>query len=411
MYKLTYERVKTHASLLGHAAWLFISFFVLVGFPIIFGVEAYGKFAECTAVTFLVHKLVDLVSETNIIHNDVEKLISTALFSALIFSAPLLIAYYFFFLSATYIDLLLLSSLLVSSIVFNIAFQRWSPLKRLGYLIGFALISVAVCFLYWSLNSRDVALVLTTINFTGGFVGVSLIIRGVRLVEFRALGGRSLVRVLSSFWKMISSVWDRFFFASFSLFTAYGLLILAGPRLEFEDVGRLKLFLTFCTVGLFVTPVNPKELYRLATEINDESELFAFIRSSRALYFALFFAWLCAYVVLFFALRPGDGLFLVAASVYGSVMFTAVIDKVALSLLGLAFSARFILCFTAMAGLIVAFFGCDLDSFVICAGFLLVLYPICVLCVLRGRFYLAAIVPVGMSGVFLLISVARIYSW
>jgi len=409
MYKLTCEWARLHASLLGHAAWLFISFFVLVGFPMIFGIEAYGKFAEYTAVTFLVHKLIDLVTESNIVHNDVEKLISTALVGSLIFSIPLLFAYYFFSLSAAYVDLLLLGSMIVSSIVFNIAFQRWSPLRRLWYLIGFALVSVAVSFLYWEFNSRDVALVLTTINFIGGFFGVLLIIRSIRLAELRVLGGRSLVRVLSSFWKMISSVRDRFFFASFSLFTAYGLLIMAGPHLEFEDVGRLKLFLTFCTVGLFVTPVNPKELYRLAAEINDENQLFAFFRSGRALYFALFSAWLCSYVVLLFLLRSEDSIFLVAASVYGSVMFSAVIDKVALSLLGLAFSARSILCFTVMACLMVAFFGDDLADFAICAGFLLVLYPICVLCVLRGKFYLAAIVPVGMSSVFFMISVARMY--
>jgi hypothetical protein len=397
------KMLSRYASYIGQAMWIFIGFFVLTAFPLLFGISAYGKFAATTALTFIAQKIIDLAVESNIADVNYRNTIRSAAYAAVIVLVPLAIIDASSTSEVYQVEYLLLLSLIASNIVLNISFQVLTAITRALYLTVFALLAVFISITFWLSGSTEISTVLIAINFSGSAIGALFLIRSVRGVSSSTL---ALTREpMPGFVAQILDVTYRFLFSSFSLFITFGSVLIASTKFNYEEIGIFRISLTIIAAGVFISPINPKEMYGIARNIKNNFELYAFFQKNKLAYIFLISVWILATLYSIFELKDVVGILIYSICLYEAILYSTVIEKVFLAHFEIRKSSFFV---AAYAGISIAllFLQDNVEFFVLTIASCIILYPVYLSIILGARFYRSAIVPIVISAALLFVAAA-----
>jgi hypothetical protein len=397
------EMLRRYASYIGQAMWIFIGFFVLTAFPLLFGISAYGKFAATTALTFIAQKIIDLAVESNIADVNYRNTIRSAVYAAIIVLVPLAIIDVSSTSEIYQVEYFLLMSLIFSSIILNLSFQLLSAITRALYLTAFAFLAVLISLIFWLSGSTDISTILTAINFSGSAIGVLFLVRSVRDAPSPALaltGGPT-----QGFAAPILDITYRFLFSSFSLFITFGSVLIASTKFNYDDIGIFRISLTIIAAGVFISPINPKEMYRIARSIKNHSDLNIFFQKNKIAYMLLISIWILATLYSIFELKYFVGILIYSICLYAVSLYSTVIEKVFLAHFQIGKSSFFVAAY-ATASMVLLFWQDTMEFFVLTIASCILLYPVYLSIILGAKFYRSAIVPISISGGLLLVAAA-----
>lgn len=393
--------LEAYASYIGHAMWIFISFFVLAAFPLLFGMEAYGKFAATTALTFIAQKVIDLTVESNIANRNYRNTIRSAGYAAVLVLAPLI------FIDATSesavfkVEYLLLVSLVASNIVLNMSFQLLTAVSRAVYLTIFSTLTVGISLAFWLAGSQAISTILTIINFSGCIVGLQFLSRAIS--NDSAADKNGALEVVPRFSAQLLDVIYRFLFSTFALFMTFGSILIASSKFDYTEIGIFRISLTIVAIGNFISPINPKEMYRIARSIESWQGLASFFRQNQSAYLVLIAMWLVVAGVCIFVFGDMVGVLMFSICLYAASLYSTVIEKVFLSRQGIWKASFFVSAYTAVS-VAIMFIPQTLELFALTITAIILLYPVYLAAILRRGFLRTAIVPVALSGSMLAVA-------
>lgn len=381
--------------------WIFVSFFVLAAFPLLFGMEAYGKFAATTAMTFIAQKVIDLMVESNITSGNYRNMIRSAAYAAVLVLTPLI------FVDATSesavlkVEYLLLVSLIASNIVLNMSFQVLTAVSRAVYLTIFSTLTVGISLSFWLVGSHAISTILTIINFSGCVVGLQFLRRA--LGNDSAADTKAALEAVPRFFAQLLDVIYRFLFSTFALFMTFGSILIASSKFDYSQIGIFRTSLTIVAIGIFISPINPKEMYRIARSIESWEGLASYFRQNQLAYLVLIAVWLVVSGVCIFVFGDMVGVLMFSICLYAASLYSTVLEKVFLSRQGIGKASFFVFAYSA-GSVAMLFIPQTLELFALTISVIILLYPVYLAAILRRGFLRTAIVPVALSGSMLAVA-------
>lgn len=310
----------TQLSLIGSA--MIVSY----GYPLLFGLSAYGTFAAATSLTFIVQRLVDLIAESTLAERDPFKLVKSSVILAASAMLLLLVTRSIIpSVAAVPFDLLLFASVFLSTVILNLCFQIGTPTIQSLYAISFGACNLLTTLAWYLLGRTDLALALTITNLFGLAVGILLLTVGNCLDKThwtRARSNRTMLRQLPF----------RVMFATFQIIITFGAVLIGSFYLPPEQVGALRLLTSFAVLGYSLSPMNPKAFYAISRGVERPADLGPILRPYVPVFLALGVAWVIAAFVIGRTGAAGHGhIYLYALAIYPIVLFSSIFEKVLLN--------------------------------------------------------------------------------
>lgn len=314
----------TQLSLIGSA--MIVSY----GYPLLFGLSAYGTFAAATSLTFIVQRLVDLIAELTLAERDPFKLVKSSLILAAGAMLLLLVTRAIIpSVAAVPFDLLLFASVFLSTVILNLCFQIGTPTTQSLYAISFGACNFLTTLAWYLLGRTDLALALTITNLFGLAVGILLLTVGNchdKAHWTRGRSNRTMLRQLPF----------RVMFATFQIIITFGAVLIGSFYLPPQQVGGLRLLTSFAVLGYSLSPMNPKALYAISRAVERPADLGPILRPYVPVFLALGAGWAIAAFVIGRAGTTGHGhIYLYALAIYPIVLFSSILEKVLLNRKGI----------------------------------------------------------------------------
>lgn len=379
----------TQASLIGSA--LIVSY----GYPLLFGLTAYGHFATATVLTFITQRIVDLIAESTIAERDPSNLVKSSLIVSACALLILAAGRYFFptVLQAVF-DLKLFLSLVISTVVLNLMFQIGSRVAQFFYAAAFALLHLVITLTWFALGRSDLPLALTITNILGFCIGASLL-----LSERKRAAPHAAPAQRTTYAVMLRQLPYRALFAAFQIVATFGAVIIATRHLPAEQIGALRLLTTFALMGYSLSPVNPKMLYSISRTVENPAGLIGAMRPFAPMFTALLLCWLIAITAIgWIGMARNDHLYLYALALYPVVMFSAVFEKVLLNRRGIRTIGPVVGLFAAAtAGTLLL--GQNLQYYAIALIICIAAYPLVLASFLSPQFLPMILLTILLAGI------------
>jgi|TARA_R110002049_G_scaffold76888_2_gene197178 hypothetical protein len=335
------ELVKNQAAIITQLCLIASAVFVSFGLPFIFGLTAYGVFVATTALTFIIQKAIDLTIESILIEKNVRKLILSTAIAVGVAALMAAILNQIFPGSYFQIDYLLLAAMVASTSILNLIFMLGNSVWQMLYAALFVLASLAFTALFYLFGSNNITMLLVAINIVGTITGLG-IVYGLRqtLANFNSINRQMQIERDSHRSRrahsLVSEFLSRLLFSSLTLLVTFGSALIASDHLNAKDLGTLRLFASFIIVGYWLTPINPKTFYAIASTIKTPAGMKAFFDRYWIHFVTLLFVWFAGLMVVSTLFVDHDAMqYLAALCVYPCILFISVFDKSMLSAHGL----------------------------------------------------------------------------
>lgn len=369
---------------------------ISVGYPVIFGLHAYGVFASAVALTFIIHRTADLMIESTIASHRLGDFVRSSLTIFLVITLGNLAIETFAPPSPFKIDYFVLFSLLYSTVVLNFIFKTGDTFRQALFAGGFLFTTLMTTVIGYLGKFEQLSMLIGTINIVGASIGVLIFAPHVRreFIEWRA---HADLRQASGVKRQSADAVFRLFYASFNLLLSFGVILIAEHRLTTEEIGATRLFSSIALIGLSLTPINPKMYYEMTRHTASPKELLAVLRPHLLALGIALSGWMVGVVLIAAKLLPIDlhGIELALAT-YPAVLFLSTFDKVVLNQRGLRTASLFVIAF-AGAGSIALGWAADFRQVGTTLVCLVLLYPVISAAVLMPAFLVIAI-PLTLIG-------------
>lgn len=315
---------------------------VTFGYPLVFGFDAYGAFASACALTFVVHRIVDLTLESMIANRSIYDIIIVSVSIFFFILALTILTSYFVTLDESMINYELFFSLVYSTTVLNIIFKIGNIYKQAFFATMFLLItSIIFAFAYFE-NHSDIALLIATTNFTGATVGLLVAFPHIA-DDYRSAEKRNFGAMCESLTANISELPHRIGFASFNIFLGFGVVLAVGSQYESTQVGALRMFTALILLGFSLTPLNPKSYYLLADGVEKPLDLIHKLRSQIPSLILAVAGWAVMVCSVKLPIWPTTlQAAKLALATYPAILLVSALDKILLTTVGLKRAGIFI---------------------------------------------------------------------
>lgn len=375
------------------------------GYPLVFGLATFGAFFGGAALTYVVHRTADLILESLIAENARAHLMLYA--GILLIFAGLASVILDRSGATVRIDFLLICSLILSTTVVNLLFHSGNANAIFAYSLFFATANLGLTAIWkWqgATDIRSLIIAINLVSFAFAIVTVTMM-RSMERFSLRDL--REAIGILVDRWQVLGlDTVKRLGFASFSIFIAYGAIVVLSDRLDDKEIGALRVFMSVVFVGQYLTPVAPKLFYSLFREVSRSSEILTLLRPFRGAFFLALAVWLVALEV-GSAFTPAKwSMVPIALAAYPVILVVSVLDKALLQLSGLRNAAIYIGALTLVAAVVLR--ATPTDPRWLLLG-LVVVYPLYLTLFIRHGAVWLALAAISLSGAGILIAVQSIY--
>ena len=380
--------IENYAATISQMFFVASAVFSGLGFPYIFGVEAYGAFVGAATLTLIVQRLTDLMIEPLIGERDPRKLIIIAITS---FALAVLASLALRQIDSSYqINLLLLLSLLSSTVVLNLIFQSRDQILQLIYSIVFFFGLVLTSVLVRSLGSENITIVLTITGFLGALIGLMCI--HMRRTPLNGILKKTQNRAIHH-----SNTLDRILFSSLSITLLYLAPLIASHKLNNFELGHFRIYTSLAFLGYWLTPISPKLFYTLGDQLSTPAGIRRLLIQHRYVMWALLSGWFFVLVFLREFPQSWSGpSFVGALCLYPAGLCFGFFDKSQSGSVGLNRISKVSAIFAGGTAIAMAIATTNLQLQIIVA-FSILLFPLALAKIFRPNMMLFTVLPILAS--------------
>lgn len=393
--------LKNRAALITQMCLVGSAIFVGFGFPLVFGLSAYGLFAASTALTFIIQKATDLTIESVLIENSLKKLLFSTLisFSLILSLAAILIHIYPD--SRFDIDYALLATMVSSTLIINLIFMKGTAVSQMAYAVFFILTTILFTAIFRLSFFDNISLLLILINISGTVFGIVIVFFIYRHASRQTVPNLRVLETtaakLSKPRELVGEFINRFLFASLTLLVSFGSVLIASNKLSDPELGALRLFASIVLIGYWITPINPKAFYAIASSIDTPQSMTKLFDEQWVPFTVLLIVWFFSIIIIRLLFSDINTMsFIGAICIYPCVLFVSVFDKSLLSARGLSGTAPLIglYAFVVFIGLLNAE---TLYQYEIVLGVAMICYPLVMVLLLARSFLSHVALPVTLA--------------
>lgn len=369
---------------------------ISVGYPIVFGLHAYGVFASAVALTFIIHRTADLTIESTIASHRLPDFARTSFTIFVIVTLVNVAIGYVAPPSPFRIDYFVLFSLLYSTVILNFIFKTGDTVRQTVFAAAFLSITLVVTAFGYFGHIERLSMLIGTINMLGASIGALIFAPHIQR-EFSNRAPQANPRTPFGTTRWSADMIFRLCYASFNLLLSFGVILIAEHHLTTEEVGATRLFSSIALIGLSLTPINPKMYFEMTRHTASPADLLSVLRPYLPSLGIALVIWMIGVILVATRLLPIDlhGIELALAT-YPAVLFFSTFDKVVLNQRGLALASSFVVTFAVMGAAALAL-AQDFRQVGITLAALMLLYPVISAAVLMPPF-LAIALPLSLIG-------------
>lgn len=219
--------------------------------PAIFGMQEYGEFIKIAILSFLFHRLIDVLNEPLISLSNEKDIFSYSMLNAVFVISFVSIIVLIFNIKGY--DLVLLISLSLSSAYINFLYRTDDDINLIKYFVVYIFCFVfMVCLKFFNFIDFSISLFLQITSLLAVFIGMISI---KRPVSYILINVESIIKCIKSFKLSLGFVLSNAFFS-------YLFLYLVMDSLPEDQVGLLRVLFSVVQSVVLLYPINMRHIQK-----------------------------------------------------------------------------------------------------------------------------------------------------